>query len=77
MSYLSRLGRGFPLLVEVGMFRHPRTTQEVRARIALDADGLSRLTRGGRSRKTLPNEWDVISPRPQRTWKKYRRTRYK
>ncbi len=51
-------------------FRHMRTTQERRA-------GQEGWSRGKRNSKNLPNQWDDIQRRSQRSWKEYRKHQYK
>lgn len=55
---------------QAGYHRQPRTTQERRRNIR-DRE----FTRG--KRRNIPNAWDDISIRRQKSWKKKRNTQYR
>lgn len=52
-------------------FRQPRTAQEKRQ------DDGSELVRGKRRQHRLPDAWDDQYPVHQRSWKKWRRTKWR
>ena len=56
-----------------GYHRHPRTTQERR----FSQDRFDLTIRGKRRSNNLPNAWDDIGIRPERSWKKLRKTQYR
>lgn len=65
------------------MHRHPKTFGERRAAAALATDedvadvGLTLAARRGRSRTSLPSEYDDIPVNTNRSWKAHRRHQYK
>jgi hypothetical protein len=63
------------------LFRHPRTTSERRAYLSnnateeiLESYGVGFKLRQKRSWHMLPNSWDDISRRYERSWKAYRKS---
>lgn len=52
------------------LFRHPRLAQELRG-------SQENWHRSGRGKKHLPTACDDCIRRPQRSWKKHRKTKYK
>ena len=61
--------------------RHPRTFPECRAAAHLVVDETARCLRirprRGDGRDSLPSEYSDLEPQRQRSWKRYRATRYK
>jgi len=65
----------------MGVLRHMKTTQEIRANVGLEIDARIEAVkvriRAARSKHNLPNAWDDFFPSLTKNWKDYRKTQHR